>query len=1220
MSDGPTRNLTVDPPDESDRPTQTLPAPPRAAARPLAAFTMTLSSRGGDPVIPGYRILGRLGRGGMGVVYKAIHLPLNRLVAIKMLGGTADDIDPDTRTRFRKEAEALASLRHPNIVPVYEVGEADGLPFFTMELVEGGDLAGRIRSHPPTPPEAARIAAQLARAVEAAHEAGILHRDLKPSNVLLQRTEDRGQRTDVGLSVLCPLSSVLCPKIADFGLAKRFGAARGDDRTMTQAGDILGTPSYMAPEQAEGKGSGSVGPGADIYAVGAILYEMLVGRPPFDAEDAVRTVLQVLNDDPTPPARLSTGIPRDLETICLKCLQKDPRKRYASAGQLADDLERFLEGKPIVARPVSTAERLWKWARRHPSIACLLGTTFLAILAALVGTTTMWTRANDRAQREKEARELADERGRKLEEAALETDFRLARGYVERGLAACQSGDVPRGLTLMSRSLEMVETLRPKSEGPAGKRVDQLDWVVRSNLAAWQSRLVIRQRAVFRHPVPGDHRWVLDFDLSPDGKRVVVGTLDGHLRLFDAETNVEIGPRLQFDGSVFAVAFSPDSRRFVTGRFDKASNQAVARVWNADTREPIGPELPIGHTSGIGPFEFSNVGFVTPELLFVQADDRTVRFFKPGTDEEAAPEIRTNVPITVSMPSPTCDGLITAHVDGSLRRWDPRTGTETARTPAGHGFVFTMACTPDGKRIAAGHWKGTARVRDAGTLEPVGPAITTKAITEAGGEDEWQGFLRAVDLTPDGRTLVTGGGLLARPEKLRGHMQSWDVATGKELYSFPHPKPVWSVATRGDGTQLVSAGEDGSLRVWSAFDGSILARIGQHGNVGKVMIGRDGRSMFVGDMGGDPIPILADLGPSPLAAPAIRLNDVVIDAEYARDGSRLVVATRDGFVQAFDPVTSRPVAPALLVPRSHHGIKLSPDGRTVAVWCTPTKYTPDQPLDIWDLETGSLKFTRVLHGGDAIRFLPDGAMVMIPTYGNDVVCLNSDGQTRWSYHLPGRAANADWPVVCGLGGDGGAVILAESSANTVHVVDPASGRPIGGPLELPGHVQGIAVHPSGKVAVFAFTQGFCQAYDVLTRQRCSPAVALRGRVGDIRFTPDGRALGVLTGDEWKQVLSVVDPVTGLVLGPDVTRPNDEPFGAFAFDPSRGVLAAGDTTGTVRLWNLPAPVTDRAAKVRCWVEMTSRTELVTEPLEILQYLDDRAVGERRKRLREEWGVK
>jgi tetratricopeptide (TPR) repeat protein len=328
------------------------------------------------PVLSDYEILDQLGQGGMGVVYRATQRSLRRPVALKVLRpGTGAGND---RVRFQAEAAAVARLRHPNIIQIYEVGEERGVLFFSLELIEGGSLQQRLSGAPLAPAEAAGIVAVLARAVHFAHQNGVVHRDLKPGNVLLSAACGLASPPAKPQAARQPLSDCVL-KIADFGLAKCLD---GDSR-QTQSGVILGTPSYMAPEQARGEGK-HVGPLADVYALGAVLYECLTGRPPFEAPTRLETVLRVTAADPSPPRALQSSCPRDLETVCLKCLQKDPRKRYASADELADDLNRFLRGEPIVARPVPAWERVVKWARRRPAFAGLLAVSVLT-LAGLVG-------------------------------------------------------------------------------------------------------------------------------------------------------------------------------------------------------------------------------------------------------------------------------------------------------------------------------------------------------------------------------------------------------------------------------------------------------------------------------------------------------------------------------------------------------------------------------------------------------------------------------------------------------------------------------------------------------------------------------------------------------------------------------------------------------------------------------------------------------------------
>ena len=325
------------------------------------------------PSIPGYEVEAILGRGGMGVVFKARHLRLNRTVAIKTLlgGGSAG---PRERERFQREAETVAALRHPNVVQLYDVGEEEGRPYFTMEFVDGGSLALKLAGSPQPARPSADLVSTLADAVHAAHRGGIVHRDLKPGNVLLAADGT--------------------PKISDFGLARRLegGAA------LTLSGVLVGTPSYMAPEQALGRAA-AVGPATDVYALGAILYELLTGRPPFRAATGAETVQQVISQEPAPPSRLNAQVPRNLETICLKCLHKEPARRYSSAEELADDLRRFGEGRPIQARRVGWSERTWRWSRRNPTVAALVATSLALVgLASGGGVWFLQQRAGRRAE------------------------------------------------------------------------------------------------------------------------------------------------------------------------------------------------------------------------------------------------------------------------------------------------------------------------------------------------------------------------------------------------------------------------------------------------------------------------------------------------------------------------------------------------------------------------------------------------------------------------------------------------------------------------------------------------------------------------------------------------------------------------------------------------------------------------------------------------------
>jgi serine/threonine protein kinase len=352
------------------------------------------------PEVPGYEILGELGRGGAGVVYHARHRTLDRPVAIKMLHPSLFPTEAD-RHRLRAEAEAVARLQHPNVVQLYEVGEADGSPYLVLEYVSGGTLESYLAGRPQPPREVADLVETLARAVHAAHLEHIVHRDLKPANILLRREDPTAsdRRADNGPRPAGP-SSCGIPKVSDFGLAKRLDrSASGLTQTLS------GTPAYMSPEQVPERAGEPprtpVTPATDVYALGVILYEMLTGRPPFLGTDWVTTLLQVVRRAPLPPRDLQPGTPRDLETICLKCLEKEPWKRYATAGELADDLGRFLDHRPIRARPVRPLGRLVRWGRRNPVPAGLLSALVVTGLVALAAVLWQWRKAE-------RARQVAD--------------------------------------------------------------------------------------------------------------------------------------------------------------------------------------------------------------------------------------------------------------------------------------------------------------------------------------------------------------------------------------------------------------------------------------------------------------------------------------------------------------------------------------------------------------------------------------------------------------------------------------------------------------------------------------------------------------------------------------------------------------------------------------------------------------------------------------------
>jgi serine/threonine protein kinase len=392
----------------------------RVAAPPRTSPGGRAERSGDEPVIPGYVILGELGRGGMGVVYKARQMALQRLVALKMI--LADQAGMRELQRFRREAEAVAQLQHPHIVQVYEVGEQAGRPYISFEYVEGGNLAQKLSGTPQLPAPSAQLVEILARAIHVAHHRGIIHRDLKPGNVLLARNNSPQA---VPLGENAEERERYEPKITDFGLVKRLDNEIGQ----TQTGEIMGTPTYMAPEQASGR-TKDIGPAVDVYALGAILYELLTGRPPFRGATTLDTLDLVRTQEPVPPRRLQPKLPRDLETICLKCLRKEPHQRYASGEALAEDLRRFRAGEPIQARPVGSVERMWRWSRRKPLVASLSAALMLVFLTGFAGVVWQWRLAEHQRVRAdqsfREARQAVDDYLIKITESKQLSDPSLA--------------------------------------------------------------------------------------------------------------------------------------------------------------------------------------------------------------------------------------------------------------------------------------------------------------------------------------------------------------------------------------------------------------------------------------------------------------------------------------------------------------------------------------------------------------------------------------------------------------------------------------------------------------------------------------------------------------------------------------------------------------------------------------------------------------------------
>jgi tRNA A-37 threonylcarbamoyl transferase component Bud32 len=480
-----------------------------------------------------YEIHQELGRGGMGVVYHARQMTLKREVALKMIraGVLADDVD---LRRFQNEAEAVAQLDHPGIVPVYEVGEHQGQRYFSMKLILGGSLGGRLDAYKDDPRAAAALLAEVAGAVEHAHARGILHRDLKPANILL---DERGK-----------------PHVTDFGLAKKLH----ESIELTQSGAVMGTPAYIAPEQSLGR-RGAVTTASDVYGLGAVLYAVLTGRAPFQGDSVIDTLQAVRERPADPPSRLNRKVPRDLEVICLKALEKDPRRRYASARELADDLNRWLKGEPVIARRISTAARAWMWCKRRPAIAGLSAALLLVALIGLIAAGTQWRAAVANAEAAlKNAREATAnaERAQKSEREAVQRRDELARSNRGLRLAGYASA-----LQLAQREWELGNVLRVRTVLSSLKPAKGED-----DLGGFEWNYLRRQcdDAALTLKLPGGLTIAYyrpdRIEISPDGHRSLA-VAAGRILGWSLPGGQPVTMAAALDRYVLDARFSPDGKR-----------------------------------------------------------------------------------------------------------------------------------------------------------------------------------------------------------------------------------------------------------------------------------------------------------------------------------------------------------------------------------------------------------------------------------------------------------------------------------------------------------------------------------------------------------------------------------------------------------------------------------------------------------------------------------
>jgi serine/threonine protein kinase/WD40 repeat protein len=906
------------------------------------------------PELPGYEILGVLGRGGMGIVYKGRQASVNRLVALKCLrtGNKKEAV------RSRAEAEALGRLQHPNIVQIHEVIEHRGRVYLALEFVSGGSLRSKLSGKPQPCEAAAELIELVARAVHHAHLNGIVHRDLKPANVLLacgvQESElvaaNHGMRsTAYGL-----------PKIADFGLAKWLA----EDSGHTEHGDVLGTANYMAPEQAAGH-IDLIGPATDIYSLGVVLYELLTGRVPLQGTTTLETLALVRSEEPVSPRRLQPQIPRDLETICLKCLEKEPAGRYASAAELADDLHHFLHHLPIRARPITFWERGWKWAKRRPAVAALSVALALVAVVGVAAVAWLWRQAEQTAEREFLARRTAESNQRQVERLS-------ASMMLDRAAVLCESGEVARGLLWLGQALE------------TSQRIDEpdLERVARLNLAGWRPFLV-------RKWAEGSTgTGVTTAAFRPGGGSLVTAGSDGRAQRWDVATGEAVGQPLTLKGPIRSLAYDPQGKRLLAGSGESELSAGETGLWDAADGKPLHPPLahagpltvvvfarqgetfvavsphearlwrtadcqPIGSPMTHGPpFQGEATGgkpqpmtaVVSPDgrLVATGGCDKMVRLWNSATAEPASEPLLATHPVVVLAFSPDSKTLLAGSLDGGVRMWDVTTGQRRGESLRLRGNVRVVAFSPDGQIAAAA---GAVGYED---REPSGEVQLCQVETgqNLGGALAHPRPVRALAFSPEGRLLLTG----CEDGQARLFVTATGAPVGKPL---PHDAPVNVVAFRPDGRTALTAtarSNRACLKFWSVPPEQAFGRpLVQPGELAAVRFGDGGATLTTTTGDGAVRRWQIETGQSQemptggttFVAPPIDAESNIEPVAVSPDGLSMLVATSDGVARLRDAATGKTLGP----PISRDGV------RAVAYSGTPPRMAAagsDGKIVVWD--------------------------------------------------------------------------------------------------------------------------------------------------------------------------------------------------------------------------------------------------------------------------------
>lgn len=1088
----------------------------------------------GTASLADYDLLCEISRGATGVVYKARQRSLDRIVALKTIRIGPFHTSRD-EARFRREAATAARLRHPNLVPVFEFGTDGDVAYYSMELVEGSTFRALVADQPLPAARAAGYVEKVARALHFTHGHGIVHRDLSPANILLDAADE--------------------PRVTDFGLARDLFHSS----ELTESGQFLGTPAYVAPEQARGRRD-RVGTSADVYSLGAILYSLITGRPPFVSESIEGVLLQLMHSDPIPPRRLNPVIPRDVETVCLKCLDKEPSRRYASASDLADDLRRIGSGLPVRARPVSGAQRLIRLARRHKGLATVSSLLMFSVLIGLIATTTLWRR--ERRMGDRLVRTVAD------------LEMQRADVYFDQDMAG-------RGMAALADILRRDPTNRAAAHR-AVSAVMYRDF----------PRLAARARA-------GDGA-VISMDISPDGRRVITGGSEGWVRVRETEDLREVGSGIRHGGPVLSVQFSPDGTSFVTASLDK-----TARVHAPDVGA-VGRSVPVlTHPAPVRHARFipDGSGIVTA------ADDGAARLWSlPDGRLQTVFPGHTDIIETVAVDS-TRGRLVTASHDSTARLWD-LTHPDADPIVLRHGDKVVHAeFSPDNLRLVTASWDGTAVLRDAATGDPIGSPMRHDGwvvVARFGGAGDrivtcsndnairvWDGHTALPLSAPVfHRALIIDAVFSPDGSRVAAAAKDWaalvwnlsDPSLPLGSIRLPRPDPgaagsgstPWQLrgldAVRGvtglrflpDSRRLAVCGSDGQIDLWDIADGRARPRRLDHsGGVTRVAwhpdgsrlvsVSRDNR-VWIWNM-------TSDIGEPRV----LQHQSAVRFADFSPNGAMIVTTTKDGLARVWDVATGRERFDPIRHNRIVWSACFSPDAKRLATasW--------DGTAGLWNSETGD----------PLCPPLPHGPAVFTANFSRDgsrLVTGSADGTAViWSVRPDGLAERVAGPlphdeaVVWAEFLPDDTAVFTSTMGGATRIWEARTGEPRGQIMLHELNVPRVNVNRSGDRLATASSDHTARIWSAITGNPLTQPLRHRDWVRAAIFGPNDDRLLTVSDDRTARLW---DTVAGVAISDPM--PHAGSLFAGAFRPDGQAVATASDEGAALIWDtptVPVPVPD-----------------------------------------------